>query len=913
QKEMEDHFSSLVLRYGGIPLNRRPLILKIPYNRKSQETVAIANEVLVEHLPQSESLEDTCHLVYTAAIAVGTVLGMNIECPMTNGEIQLRDKQERVPAWRRRIGDNINRLRAEIGILVNFLKDPKNTSKKVTEEVKKIRRKLKLREKQKDYQKCLTLHLDFFKQKTAVYGARIRHYNEANKRRQQNFTFTTNQKKFYRLLEEKGKQGNEEVRAPEPYKMHRFWSHIWENPVKHDRGAFWLQEEENSVADVAAMENLQINPEDLKAAMKRMLSWKSPGMDHIQNYWWKYFTSTHITLASQFQAILEDQRLTPGFMMEGITYMLPKNPETGQPNVMRGVTSLSVNYNKAFDLVPHSWLIHTLRMYKVNEKVIALLSTLMQMWRTHLHVNVRGQGYQTQSIRIERGIFPGDSLSPLRFCLALNPLSKMLRNSGYGYSLGRRPTVLVSHLFYMNDLKLYAKNSDQLQSMLELVPSFSKSIAMEIGVDKCTILHAKRGKLETHNNIQLLDGAEIQELEPEKHYKYLGMQQLLNINTTQIKEAVTATFKKRLKLIMKTQLNAKNKTQAVNTWASPVLVYMYGVLKWSKTTQDPLDRKVRATLKASMARLYLPRRVGGRGLLHLADLCRGQETGLHDYFLKKDLPIHQAAVQADKGYTPLFLSEEDHGFEKTTLQSRLDEWSMKSLHGRFHAVLHKDNINVEVSTILCHRPEARLPAREPSARKPHSWPRHALSGRPWAWQAQCRWCSWLASVAPSCTINLTPSWEKIKENNNKYQLPRGQHCWEQKPEPVIENERVMILWDFTLQLHRLVEAKKPGILLIQKASGSNPQKITIIDIACPWDGTLAEKEEEKISKYQTLRMDLERTWGGKAKVVPIVVGTLVALPKTLKGYLQELDVTINVQTLQKAFILRISSILQHLD
>uniref|UniRef100_H3B0G5 Reverse transcriptase domain-containing protein n=1 Tax=Latimeria chalumnae TaxID=7897 RepID=H3B0G5_LATCH len=619
------------------PLNRRPPIPKIPYNRKSQETIAITNEVLAEHLPQSESLEDTCHLVYTAAIAVGTVLGMNIERSTTNGKIQLQDKQKRVPAWRRRIEHNINRLRVEIGILVNFLKDPKNASKKVTEEVKKIWRKRKLREKQKDYQKCLTLHLDFLKQKIAVYGARIQCYNEVNKRRQQNLTFTTNQKQFYHLVEEKGKQGNEEVRVSEPYEMHRLWSHIQENPVEHDRRAFWLQEEENSIADVAAMENLQINPEDLKAAT----NWKSPGADHIQNYWWKYFTSTHITLASQFQAILEDPRLAPGFMMEGIMYMLPKSLETDQPNygckkgswgykelllinsiianqvshARRNISITWVDYNKAFDSVPHSWLIHALRMYKVNEKVIALLSMLMQTW-----ANVSGQQYQTQSVCIERGIFQGDSLSPLWFCLALNPLSKMLRNSGYGYSLGRKPTILVSHLFYIDDLKLYVKNLDQLQSMLELVSSFSKSIAMQLGVDKCTVLHAN----EIHDNIQLLDG--------EKCYKYLGMQQLLNINTIKIKEAVTATFKKRLKLIMKTQLNAKNKTQAINTWASPVLAYMYGVLKWSKTSLDALDRKVRATLKenhmhhphASMARLYLPRRVRSRVKVERVDYseCR---------------------------------------------------------------------------------------------------------------------------------------------------------------------------------------------------------------------------------------------------------------------------------------------------
>uniref|UniRef100_H3AR93 Reverse transcriptase zinc-binding domain-containing protein n=1 Tax=Latimeria chalumnae TaxID=7897 RepID=H3AR93_LATCH len=149
----------------------------------------------------------------------------------------------------------------------------------------------------------------------------------------------------------------------------------------------------------------------------------------------------------------------------------------------------------------------------------------------------------------------------------------------------------------------------------------------------------------------------------------------------------------------------------------------------------------------------------------------------------------------------------------------------------------------------------------------------------------------------------------------QYQLPRGQHWWEHKPEPVTENERVKILWDFTLRLDRLVEARKPDILLIQKASGSNPQKITIIDIA-PRDEILAEKEEEKISKYQPLRMEPERTWGGKAKVVPIVVGTLGALPKTFRATFRanQLDITVNVETLQEAVILRTFSILQqHFD
>ena len=39
---------------------------------------------------------------------------------------------------------------------------------------------------------------------------------------------------------------------------------------------------------------------------------------------------------------------------------------------------------------------------------------------------------KTRLMQIRRGIFQGDSLSPLLFCMALNPLSKELNRTGYG-------------------------------------------------------------------------------------------------------------------------------------------------------------------------------------------------------------------------------------------------------------------------------------------------------------------------------------------------------------------------------------------------------------------------------------------------------------------------------------------------
>ena len=58
-------------------------------------------------------------------------------------------------------------------------------------------------------------------------------------------------------------------------------------------------------------------------------------------------------------------------------------------------------------------------------------------------------------VKINRGIFQGDSLSPLLFVLILIPLSIILSDAKAGYELGKAKKV--NHLLFMDDLKLYGK------------------------------------------------------------------------------------------------------------------------------------------------------------------------------------------------------------------------------------------------------------------------------------------------------------------------------------------------------------------------------------------------------------------------------------------------------------------------
>ena len=90
-----------------------------------------------------------------------------------------------------------------------------------------------------------------------------------------------------------------------------------------------------------------------------------------------------------------------------------------------------VDYKKAYDMVLHSWIIECLDLLGVAENIISLWVNSMKKWKVMLCSGNSELG----EVEIKRGIFQGDSLSPLMFVLALIPLSLILRKANAAYEI----------------------------------------------------------------------------------------------------------------------------------------------------------------------------------------------------------------------------------------------------------------------------------------------------------------------------------------------------------------------------------------------------------------------------------------------------------------------------------------------
>ncbi|CAK1579245.1 unnamed protein product [Parnassius mnemosyne] len=788
--------------------------------------------------------------------------------------------------------------------------------------------------------------------------------------------------------------------TPNKEELESFWSNIWETQVTHNTEAKWILEEKARWEAIEEMKFEEITPEDIRNITYKLHNWKSPGIDKIHNFWYKKLEILHKCIAKNLTEIIYRKQDLPQFITKGITHMLPKGQNSLQPSQYRPITCLPtiykiltsaitykirthaethniiaeeqkgcrrghmgckeqliidsvihkhaatkkrnlhctfIDYQKAFDSIPHSWLIEVLKIYKINNSLIEFLKFIMPRWKTTLYLNSHPNTIITREISIKKGIYQGDSLSPLWFCLALNPLSHILNIQGTGYHLKHGNTdTSITHLIYMDDIKLYTKTYKEMDKLINVTAEFSRDINMKFGLDKCRTLHIIKGKI--HTGDYAIDDNEnqiITAMEPNDVYKYLGFHQLKSLDHRTIKENLINEYKRRLTNICKTKLSGKHLIKAVNTYAIPVLTYSFGIVKWSKTNIYSIERTTRSILtkhnyhhpKSAIERLTIKRYNGGRGLINIQNLWQKQVHGLQNFFYQKShtSEIHKAVQCNDLNYTPLNLHQttlqRPHNLVTNPEQILKEAWKQKVLHGRHYHDLEQPLIDKAASNqwlkigSLFPETEGFIIAIQDQVINTRNYRKYIIKD-PTVLDDKCRKChihsETIQHITGACP-HLAQTDYTHRHNqvaNIIHQTLAIQHnliqdtitpYYKYIPSTVLENTTHKLYYDRAILTDKTIHYNRPDITLQDKLN-----KITyLIDIAIPNTHNITKTITEKIHKYTDLQDEISRIWKQeKAYIVPIVLSTTGVIPKHLHHSLKLLNIKENKYIqLQKAAIL----------
>ena len=72
----------------------------------------------------------------------------------------------------------------------------------------------------------------------------------------------------------------------------------------------------------------------------------------------------------------------------------------------------------------------------------------------------------------------------------------------------------------------------------------------------------------------------------------------------------------------------------------------------------------------------------------------------------------------------------------------------------------------------------------------------------------------------------------------------------------------------------------------------------------------SRRSKKKRAKYKDLRIELRRLWDKPVEIVPVIIGALGSIPKSLKRNLEELGADVSTGLLQKSVVLETAHIIR---
>ena len=471
-----------------------------------------------------------------------------------------------------------------------------------------------------------------------------------------------------------------------------FWRELWQKESTGNKDAEWLKEIKAVIhgnVPPPSEEDWDLGTLESVRVIKKKRNWSAPDPDRIANFWWKRAHALHHNVTSAFRSIANSLENYLLWFSTGKSSLIPKPGEFTSAN-QRSITCLNTLYKwftscvlgpmdghlqeynlmefqqrgaklrcsgtmdnllidravtqdsrrgkrnismawidvkKAYDSVDHEWLVEMMEFHRFPKWVNKVIKNLCEGWSTRVVTRTTRGNEESDLIRFKRGLPQGHALCPRLFTLCINPVAWKLAATE-GYRLSRPVSTSITHLLYMDDLKIYAASESKLNRVLKSAKDAMEDIRLEWNQTKCSIAHVKKGGQVTNERGAIIDErSAIECLKDGELYKFLGVLEDVKQEEKQSLQCAAKIYLRRMSVIWTSPLSDYNRVVASNQFALPILAYLMWIFHWSLTDLRNLDREARKIIVSSggkhplssTALLYLAREKGGRGLRSVED------------------------------------------------------------------------------------------------------------------------------------------------------------------------------------------------------------------------------------------------------------------------------------------------------
>ena len=425
---------------------------------------------------------------------------------------------------------------------------------------------------------------------------------------------------------------------------------------------------------------------------------------------------------------------------------------------------------------------------------------------------------------IQIGIFQGYALSPLLFIIAMISLNHILRKCTAEYKLGKSQQK-INHLMYMDGIKLFAKDEEEVETLIHTVRIYSQDIGMEFGIEKFAMLVMKSGKWHTTDGIELPNQDKIRTLGENDAYKYLEILEADTIKQMQMKDKIQKEYRRRTRKLLETKLSSRNLIKGINTWAVLLVRYSGPFLKWTKNELKQMDERTRKLMTMHKAlyprddidRLYVSRKERRRGLASIEDSVDASIQRLEDYIEKHERGLITAI--RNNIYNPIdnrMTITRKQKLEEEQLYGCFKQLINNISHDKIWTWQRKGNLKRETESLL-------MAAQNNAIRTNHIKARIDKTQQ----NSKCRRCGdrdeTINHIISECSklaqkeyktrndwVGKVIHWEMCK----KWKFDHTNKWYMHNPVPVLENDKHKLHWDFDIHRDHLITARRQDLKII---------------------------------------------------------------------------------------------------